>query len=234
MESSRPSFGIMSGVATFLGLSPHLLVLSALLVFRPPSATTGSIVMFTVGAKLLVECVFYQFFSNQMKSQKIMKGWEEVVSVPLLSHPNVSLSIFFYFIDHVCDILILYKALQTPFYPPLIFFVFLGCQAAASYVQGRISDLVSLKKSLLFALSAAFLALLGIEFVGMISPNSNSFSISTLPSNFAGLNLLEPSTQILILMVGKGLFGNISTLSRSAIASVVFAEAMRKFSKKGV
>lgn len=129
MEINRPYFGTMSGMATALGLLPHILVLFFLMVLKPPSATTSSIIVFTIGSKILGDWLFYSFFSNRLDGMERLNKWRTSLSKSLFFHNNVHLSVVAFVSDHLIDILLIQAALKTQMHPTQVFCTFLGCQA---------------------------------------------------------------------------------------------------------
>ncbi len=211
-----PSFGILSGFCTSMGLAPHLLVLALLLIagINPPVI---SLIIFSIGAKLLGEWLFWTKAANRMSEQK---GSRHIpINQELLSHPNIWISLIMIGLDALSEAKLVFTALKTPTPPTLILFAFLGCQAISAPIQGAISSYFNQKKSLLFALIISMIAV----------AVSGGVSLDGVPKNLpmhSLINLLylspfTPGVQMIFILCAKGLLGNITVIARSAIVEVI-------------
>lgn len=153
MKISTPAFGLMSGAFTMIGLSPHILFL----IFT--IATQGPVNLFflistTLGAKVLIEWIFWNSFSDRLNAIPDLKNWKTVINSSLLSHPNVGVALLAMLVDIVTDITLVYFTFKTSLPMLWIFLSLLGSQALSSPIQGFLSDCFSQKKSLVFGLIA--------------------------------------------------------------------------------
>lgn len=142
-----------------------------------------------------------------------LKNWRASVHQSLLSHPNVVVALLMILTDALVDITLLYTALKTSMPPIWIFLAFLGCQALSSPIQGAISDYFSQKKSIIFALAIGIVSMvlsLELPLDGKIQEASTPISLMTL------------------ILCCKGLLGNLTVISRAAIAEVIKVETLEK------
>lgn len=226
MRVSTPAFGLISGFGTALGLLPHIGTLCILLVFGFPARSVTSLVVFTVGAKLLGEWLFWSHCKRRMDSEPNLKHWRSVINQSLWTHPNVSISLLMMAMDGFVDALLITMALKTSLLAIWVFLSILGCQALGSPIQGFLSDCFSQKKCLLFANVVGLLAMVAVLGVSGEADESLSHSILTLLK----LSLFAPTTQMLIILCGKGLFANLTVIARGAIAKIVKVRTIEKFS----
>jgi len=75
MKLISPAFGLISGGGTALGLLPHILTLGVLLITGIPPRSVTSLIVFTVGAKLLGEWLFWTHCKRRMDSEIKLKNW---------------------------------------------------------------------------------------------------------------------------------------------------------------
>lgn len=230
MRISIPAFGLISGVSTGLGLLPLIGTLCIFLIFGVPARSVTSLVVFTVGTKLLCEWIFWNECKRRMDSEPKLKHWRSVFNQSLWTHPNVTLSLLTMVLDGLIDVLLIKIALTTPLSPIWIFLSILGCQALGSPIQGVFSDFFSQKKCLFFAYVVGLLAMVAI--LGVFGQPDESLSSST--SRLLKLTSLAPTTQVLIILCGKGLFANITVLARAGIAKVVKVRTAEKFRRAKV
>ncbi|MBP7074558.1 MAG: hypothetical protein KBA81_04145 [Rhabdochlamydiaceae bacterium] len=228
MKMSVPAFGLISGISTAFGLLPHILTLCFLLVTGIPPQSVTSLVVFTVGAKLLGEWLFWNHCKRRMDAEPQLKCWRLVLNQSLFSHPNVVISFILMLVDGVIDMIIINIALKTSIPPIWIFLSFLGCQALASPIQGVLSDVFSQKKCLIFANIMGIIALSVVAGFPLEKAAREPY-ISVI--NFLGLSSFVPATQMLFILCGKGLLANLTVIARSAIATIVKIETIEKFGK---
>ena len=231
MKVPSPAFGFISGSFSTIGLLPHLFILVLIWSFGiyPKSETSFIIFLaaFTVGAKILGEWLFCDHCKKRMASEGKLENWNSAVNRSLFSDPNVIISLMVLSMDFLIDATLIYFALKLPIPPLWIFLTLLGSQAMASPVQGFSSDYFSQKNSLLFALSMTmlfFFVLLAIPFDGDISISTFSIGESL------GISSFSATTQIFLVLFGKGILANTTVIARAAIATVVKEKAMEKFS----
>jgi hypothetical protein len=229
MKLISPAFGLISGGGTALGLLPHILTLCVLLITGLPPRSVTSLIVFTVGAKLLGEWLFWNHCKRRMDSEVKLKNWRAAVDQSLLSHPNVFTALLMMFADALVDATLVYTALKTSLPPTWVFLALLGCQLLSSPIQGVLSDYFSQKKSLLFAASIGIIAVifsLELPVHGKI-PDPSQFSLL----NLTGLSSFTLAMQMALILCGKGLLGNLTVIARAAIAEVIKVETIEKFSK---
>ena len=221
MRITTPAFGLISGTGTALGFLPHVLTLCVLLIMKIPPKSVGSLVVFTIAAKLLGEWLFWGHFQRRMDSEPRLKNWRSITNQSLLSHPNVYVALLMMFADSLVDITLVYTALKTSIPPTLVFLCLLGCQIISAPIQGVLSDYFSQKKALLFA---AFVGMVCIFLSLQISPEKESAKdfLSTLASSISVGNLT------IILLCAKGLLGNLTVIARAAVAEVIKVETLEK------
>lgn len=226
---SSPAFGLMSGFGTAVGLLPHIATLCLLLMTGIPARSVTSLIVFTIGAKILGEWLFWNHCKKRMDSEPKLKNWRLVVNESLLSHPNVIVGLIMMLLDAFMDAVLVNLSLKTSVSPIWIFLSLLGCQALASPIQGGLSDIFSQKKSLLFANvmgMIAISALSGVPLEGK-SDGESMYSIAGL----LGISSFSTNVQMLIILCGKGLFANVTVIARAAIAKVVKIETVEKFGR---
>jgi hypothetical protein len=151
MKMSSPAFGLISGFSTSLGLLPHIATLGLLLMIGIPPRSVTSLIVFTVGAKLLGEWLFWNHCKRRMDSEEHLKNWRLVVDSSLFSRNNVFVALLMILVDAMVDALLVYTALQTSLPPIWIFLALLGSQLLSSPIQGVLSDYFCQTKSILFA-----------------------------------------------------------------------------------
>lgn len=229
MRMSSPAFGLISGFGTSLGLLPHILTLCVLLMTGIPPRSVTSLIVFTVGAKLLGEWLFWNHCKRRMDSEPKLKNWRSVINESLLSQPNVIVGLIMILLDAFMDAVLVNVALKTSVPPIWIFLSLLGCQALAAPIQGGLSDIFSQKKSLLFASIMGMIAasaVAGIPLEGKVGETSMYSTISLL-----SISSFSADVQMLIILCGKGLLANLTVISRAAIAKVIKIETIEKFSR---
>lgn len=182
-------YGLNSGFATALGLSPHVLFLS-LLWLTGKSTSLGFLITASIGAKLLGEYFFWRVWTDDIKEFSNGANWK--LNYAMLQHPNVQVSIGMIAIDCIADGTLILFALNASFSPLVAFLILLGCQGLISPIQGLYSDLRSQKNSLLFA------------------------CITTLGCLIATQQV--PPIWLGFLLGLKGILGNMTTIARAAIA----------------
>lgn len=229
MRISVPAFGLISGVNTALGLFLHLVTLSMILIFGLPKCSITFLVIFTVGAKLLSEWLFWNHCKRRMDAEPKLQHWRSVVNQSLFSHPNVAISVILILMDGLIDVTLIKIALTTSLPPIWVFLSILGCQFLASPIQGYLSDFLSQKKCLLFANIMALLAVLAVFGISLEEGAKEPLSNAIL--TLLGLSSLDPTTQMLFILCGKGLFANLTVMARSAIAKVIKIETVKKFGR---
>ena len=208
MKIISPAFGLMSGFGTSLGLLPHVLTLCFLLFTGVQLDSAMPLIVFTVGAKLLGEWIFWGNCISRMNSERELKNWKSVVNDSLLSQPNIIVALLTMLVDGALDAFLIYLALKTSLPMLCVFISLLGCQILSSPIQGLLSDCFSQKKSLIFAYTAGMLVMAFIYKYDLIEkPN-------------------ECSTQILYVLCCKGLFANLTVIARAAIAEVIKVETL--------
>ncbi|NGX46641.1 MAG: hypothetical protein K1000chlam3_00001, partial [Chlamydiae bacterium] len=216
MKISSPPFGYISGIFTGIGLLPHIFTMVFFLTIGLPPNYISFLVIFTIGAKLLGEWLFWNYFKKRINLKEELTSWRSVIDRSLLSHPNVLISLLMFCTDIVVDVILIHIALQTSISPIWIFLGFLVCQALFSPIQGFLSDCFSRRKSLLFAsfmgIFAVFLAK-EILLDGSVQETS-IYSISSL----IGLSSFKPSVQMLLILCSKGILANLTVIARAAIA----------------
>lgn len=229
MKMSSPAFGLISGFSTSLGLLPHIATLVLLLMIGIPPRSVTSLIVFTIGAKALGEWFFWNHCKMRMDSEPRLKNWRLAVNKSLLSQPNVIIGLIMMLIDAFMDVALINIALKTSLPPIWIFLSLLGCQALAAPIQGGLSDIVSQKKSLLFAAIVGMIAasaVAGVPLEGKVSDTSMYSTISLL-----GISSFTADAQMLIILCGKGLLANLTVISKAAIAKVIKIETIEKFSR---
>lgn len=229
MKMSSPAFGLISGVGTSLGLLPHILTLCLLLMMGIPPRSVTSLIVFTIGAKLLGEWLFWNHCKRRMDSEPKLKNWRLAINESLLSQPNVIIGLIMMLLDAFMDVALVNIALKTSLPPIWVFLSLLGCQALAAPIQGGLSDIFSQKKSLLFATIMGMIAtsaVAGIPLEGKVDETSMYSTISLL-----GISSFSTDVQMLIILCGKGLLANLTVISRAAIAKVIKIETIEKFSR---
>jgi len=229
MKLISPAFGLISGGGTALGLLPHILTLCVLLSTGISPRSVTFLIVFTIGAKLLGEWLFWNPCKSRMDSEVKLKNWRAAVDQSLLSHPNVFVSLLMILADALVDATLVYTALKTSLPPTWIFLALLGCQLLSSPIQGILSDYFSQKKSMLFAAFIGIIAAifsLELPIHGKIL-DSSQFSFLSL----TGLSSLTVTMQMALILCGKGLLGNLTVIARAAIAEVIKAETIEKFSR---
>lgn len=229
MRLTTPAFGFISGLGATLGLLPHVLTLCFLLITGIPPRSVSSLVVFTIGAKLLGEWLFWNFCRTRMDSYQELKNWRKVIDQSLLSHPNVGVALCTLFVDGMVDATLVYTALATPILPIWVFLALFGCQAISSPIQGLLSDYFSQKKSLLFASLIGMIALilsLGLPLDGEMQDASQASLF-----NWVGLPSLTTTFPMALILCIKGLFGNLAVIARAAIAEVIKVETLEKFGR---
>lgn len=227
MKLISPAFGLISGVGTSLGLLPHILTLCILLLTGAPPRSVTSLIVFTIGAKLLGEWLFWSHCKRRMDSEEHLKNWRLVVDSSLFSRNNVFTALLMILLDVIVDALLIYTALQTSLPPIWIFLTLLGCQLLSSPIQGVLSDYFCQTKSLLFACCIGIVAAI---FSMDLPVHGKPFD----PSQFSLLNLIGLSSftvdmQMALILCGKGLLGNLTVIARASIAEVVKVETLEKF-----
>lgn len=152
-----------------------------------------------------------------MDTEESLKDWRIVVNWSLLSHPNVVIASTYFFVDIAMEGVLIYFAIKLGLSPVWAFLALLGAQAAFSTVQGLISDIYSRKNSLLFTFAMGSLAFLAAETIFLgdrgLLPLLNALKIPSM----------ELKTQILLILCWKGVFSNVGTVARVAIADVIRA-----------
>ena len=206
MRITTPAFGLISGVGTALGFSPHVLALCLFLFMGIPARSVAPLVVFTIAAKLLGEWLFWGHFQTRMDSEPRLKNWRSVTNQSLLSHPNVYVALLMMLADSLIEVTLVYTALKTSIHPALVFLYLLGCQIISAPIQGILSDYFSQKKSLLFA---AFIGMLCI-FLSLQISQENGIALT------------------ITLLCAKGLLGNLTVIARAAIAEVIKVETLQK------
>ncbi len=226
MKLVTPAFGLISGSRTAMGLLPHILTLCFLLIMGIPPRSVASLVVFTIGAKLLGEWLFWKYYKYRMDSEDRFKKWRLIVNSSLYSHSNVIISVFMIFLDGLVDVMLVYTALKTPMTPVWIFLALFGCQLLSSPIQGVLSDYFSQKKSMLFAAVVGIVTyiLSGELPVYEKIPDSSQFSLL----NLIGLSSFTLSMQMVLILCVKGLFGNLAVIARAAIAETIKIETVEK------
>lgn len=229
MKFISPAFGLMSGFWTAIGLLPHILSLCVFLTTRIPRHSVTALIVFTIGAKLLVEWLFWKHCFKRMDSEAKLKNWRAVANQSLLSHPNVIVSLVMALEDTIIDASLVYIALKIPIPSIWVFLALLGSQALSSTIQGFLSDIFSRKKSLLFACIMGILAFMTAR---AISLDGNAKEVWMSPLlHLLGLASFTPATQMLLILCGKGLFGNLTVIARAAVAEVIAVETIENFNK---
>lgn len=218
MKLSSPSFGVLSGFCTFMGLGPHLLALVLLLVtgISPPVI---SLIIFTIAAKFFAEWLFWTKSSERMNEEKRLGNWRVITNREVLSHPNAWIALIMMFGDALLEAALISMALKTAISPALILFTFLGCQALSAPIQGAVSDYFSQKKSLLFAVVISIAAISAAGDVSLDGSPKQSSKYSLI--NLLCLYPFTPGVQMILILCAKGALGNITVIARSAIAEVV-------------
>ena len=160
---------------------------------------------------------------RRMDSEISLKNWRMVITQPLISHPNVFVALFMMFADALLEVTLISTALKMSIPPIWIFLSLLGCQALSAPIQGIFSDHFSQKKTLLFA---CFMGLLFAAAAGVVSLDGEALIVSTL--NLPALLPFTSSIQMLLILCGKGLFGNITVIARATIAEVIKMKTLGK------
>jgi len=211
-----PLFGTLSGFCTSIGLAPHLLALAVLLAtgLNPPVI---SLIVFTIGAKILAEWLFWTKSADRMSEytgrRRVLTNHE------LLSHPNVWVSLLAICIDALSEATLIFVALKTSISPPLILFAFLGCQVLSAPIQGAVSDCFSQKKSLVFALVISMVAIAAAGAVSLDGTTGNSTMYHLIDLLY--LHPFTPAVQMILILCVKGLLGNTTVVARSVIVEVI-------------
>src|SRR5579863_2429735 len=112
------ALGLASGIGTTLGLLPHVLVLGTLLLIGVPPRSVASLLVFTIGAKLLGEWFFWSRWKGGMDSEPKLKNWRLTINESLLSHPNVVIGLVMMLLDSCIDAVLVSIALKTSI-PPI-------------------------------------------------------------------------------------------------------------------
>ncbi len=229
MKMSSPAFGLISGFSTSLGLLPHIATLGLLLMIGIPPRSVTSLIVFTVGAKLLGEWLFWNHCKRRMDSEEHLKNWRLVVDSSLFSRNNVFVALLMILVDAMVDALLVYTALQTSLPPIWIFLALLGSQLLSSPIQGVLSDYFCQTKSILFA---CFIGMVAAIFSIELPVHGKPFD----PSQFSFLNLIGLSSfavdiQMALILCGKGLLGNLTIIARASIAEVIKIETIEKFNR---
>lgn len=229
MRLVTPAFGLISGVGTALGLLPHILTLGILLLTGVPPRSITSLIVFTVGAKLLGEWLFWNHCKRRMDSEEHLKNWRVVIDSSLFSHNNVFTALLMILVDALFDATLIYTALKTPLPPIWIFLTLLGCQLLSSPIQGVLSDYFCQTKSMLFACCIGMVAaIFSIDLPVHGKPfDPSQFSLLYL----TGLSSFTVDMQMALILCGKGLFGNLTVIARASIAEVIKVETIEKFNK---
>jgi hypothetical protein len=229
MRLETPAYGLMSGAGTALGLTPHIVVLSILVVAGIPIKSLTPLIVFTILAKLLGEVIFWDLFKTRMDSIVRFKNWRKARDQSLLSHPNVISALTFMILDAFVDGILVYAALKTSLPPIWIILSLFGCQALSSPIQGVLSDYFSQKKSILFAAVIGILALFFAIELPLEGKNQEGLFLSLL--YMTGISTFPIALQMVLILCGKGLLGNLTVISRAAIAQVIKMETIEKYSK---
>lgn len=226
MNHAGPSFGILSGFCTSVGLAPHILALAFFLVIgnSPP---LNFLLMFTVGAKLLAEWFFWTKSAERLNEKNILRTRRVVPNQELLSHPNFWIPALMIFVDAISEISLISLALKTALSPALILFTFLGCQALSSPIQGAMSDYFSRKNSLLFTLIVSMLILATTGSVLLDEAHNNSPLFYLINALYL-LSPLTPDSQMIVMLCLKGLLGNLTVISRAAMAELIKIKSFEK------
>lgn len=226
MKVRNPLFGLLSGCSTTIGLLPHIIALCFMTFFSEHPPPLIFLIVFTLGAKLLCEWVFWSgLFPKRMDLEKNLQNWRESVSNSLFIQPTVISSLLNIFVDFCVDVLLVYSALKTSVPPVWIFLGFFGSQAFAAPIQGIISDFLRPKKCLVFSLVAtAFAVVLSLEI-------GKEITTRVTYASALGLYHFATSTQMLMVLYAKGLLTNTTVIARAAIAESIQTETERKFSK---
>lgn len=229
MKMSSPAFGLVSGFSTSLGLLPHIATLGLLLMIGIPPRSVTSLIVFTIGAKALGEWFFWNHCKRRMDSEPRLKNWRLVVNDSLLSQPNVIVGLLMMLLDAFMDVALVNIALKTSLPPIWVFLALLGCQALASPIQGGLSDIVSQKKSLLFATIVGMIAASAVAEISVEGKVGETSMYS--PLSLLCISSFSADVQMLIILCGKGLLANLTVISRAAIAKVIKIETIEKFSR---
>lgn len=212
MKLTTPAFGLMSGVGASLGLLPHVINLCILLSLGTQLNSIASLVVLTIGAKLLGEWIFWRLCISRLNSEKELKNWRSVINNSLFSQPNAVVALVMMFVDAFLDAALIFMAFKTVLPALWIFLVLLSCQMISSPIQGVLPDYFSQRKSLIFASAAGLFAwtLTGAHLK----------------------NIGEYSTKMICILCIKGLLGNLTVIARAAIAEVIKFETLRNSKPK--
>lgn len=212
------TLGFRSGISTAIGLFPHLIFLIFIFLMGHPSPPLVFLVGFTIVAKVFGEWLFWHINSDRMDSDPKLKNWRSEMNLALFKHPNAAVSLSLIFADNVTEIMIIVLALKCSLSPLLVFITLFGTQILGAPIQGLFSDMLNMKNALFFAMFVQY----GVVFVlNGLAPEGNFVEIPEMLFQGLGMSNFSLQTKILFLICLKGLFGNLTTLSRAAIAHVL-------------
>ncbi len=217
MSITIPAFGLMSGMMTTLGILPHLLSLSF-------------ITLSTIGSKILSNWLFWACCSRRLDMEENLKTWRTVLNRSLFFHPNVVTSLLMIIADTIVDISLICVVLKISNSPIETLFIFFGCQALFSPIQCCVSDCFSQKNSFFFA--ATIILLTWIAVIEL--PTASKVLVSSFLLNFTKISSLSLSTQMLIILCGKSLLGNLTAIARAVIAEVVKMLTIKKLNEESI
>jgi len=227
MEIASPAFGLISGIGNSLGLLPNILTLFTLLFIGIPTGSTASLIAFTIVAKLLGEWLFWTHCKRRMDDAPKLKQWRRAFDQSLFSHPHVFTALFMMFADGLVDATLVCIALKTSIPPIWIFLTLFGCQMLSSSIQGFLSDYFSQKKSMLFASLIGMIAIALAAEISIDGKTSEASIFSLL--RLTKLSLFPTSIQMIVVLCGKGVLGNLTVIARAAIAEAIKVETLEKF-----
>ncbi|MDN3505083.1 MAG: hypothetical protein P0S95_05875 [Rhabdochlamydiaceae bacterium] len=212
----RPAlFGFRSGISTAIFLFAQAIFIIVAILLKN-SILIIPIIGFTIIAKILGDYVFFTLFSNSMDSFRELKNWKSIISKRSFFDAHVFIIMVFIIVDFFTDAFLVYGALQIVTSKELIFILLLTTQAICGPIQGVISDVYSQKNSILFAFGIAVIA------VFILLSNMEG-------APFLELSILSLETQIFLAIGIKGVFGNIGTIARGALARNIKLETMKVF-----
>lgn len=209
-----PPFGFISGLATTACFLFPAIALGALIFFGLDAKfSTSFFIILTLIVRFTGDWVFWtQMVPHELNLKKPSTNWSALIKKDaLLSQPDVNKSILDTIIDFASDILLICIALKTSISPAWICFIFLGCQAIATPIQGIFIYQFNTKKYRKFSMfitALAVLVTLGIKNGGTLGFYVHLFR----------LDYFTVPTQILIMFCAKNLLSGIPVISKATIA----------------
>lgn len=214
-----PGYSLLSGITNAFAFLPFIALLSYTVVSGGQQLV---LMLFALAflSKMLSEWAFWSYmFPNKLQRLGYQLKNKPHISEVILSDVSAVRGCSEIAIDVILDGVLLYFALKTGLSPALIFLTYGICQAVGSPLQGFILLIINGSGYRFFSmfLTATAIACM-LDAAGVIE--------FTFWGNLLGLNKLDLSTKVLVLVASKSLLSGYAAIGREKIVYRLHTHAL--------